>query len=66
MKQRILGGLVALVFVFGLMPTASAQSDGTFDEHEILKAATDFFGDTTAGLAKVVQKVFEARHLRVH
>ncbi len=59
MKQRILGGLVALAFVFVLIPMASAQSDGTFDEHEILKASTDFFGDTTAGVAKVVQKVFE-------
>ena len=57
MKQRILGGLVALAFVFCLVPTALAQSGGTFDEQEILKAATDFFGDTTAGLAKVIQKV---------
>ncbi len=59
MKQRILGGLVALAFAICLIPAASAQSDGTFDEQEILKAATDFFGDTTAGVAKVIQKVFE-------
>ncbi len=61
MEQRIYGALIALVVVFGLNPTASAQSDGTFDEQEILKAATDFFGGTTAGLAKVIQKVFEDR-----
>ncbi|MDP7651268.1 MAG: DUF1134 domain-containing protein [Rhodospirillales bacterium] len=61
MEQRIYGALIALVVVFGLNSTASAQSDGTFDEQEILKAATDFFGGTTAGLAKVIQKVFEDR-----
>ena len=59
MKQRILGGLVALAFVFCLIPPVSAQSGGTFDEQKILKAATDFFGDTTAGVAKVIQKVLE-------
>ena len=61
MKQRIYGSLIALAVVFGLNPVASAQSDGTFDEQEILKAATDFFGGTTSGLAKVIQKVFEDR-----
>ena len=59
MKQRILGGLVALAFVFCLIPPVSAQSGGVFDEQEILKAATDFFGDTTAGVAKVIQKALE-------
>ena len=59
MKQRILGGLVALAFVFSLVPAAAAETDGTFDEIEILKAATDFFGDTTEGVAKVIRKVFE-------
>ena len=59
MKQRILGGLVALAFVFCLSPPVSAQSGGIFDEQEILKAATDFFGDTTAGVTKVIQKVLE-------
>ena len=59
MKQGIQGGLAALAFVLCLAPAASAQSGGTFDENEIVKAATDFFGGTTAGLAKVIQKVFE-------
>jgi hypothetical protein len=36
----------------------AAEDDKTYDEDSILKAATEFFGSTTEGLAKVVEKAF--------
>ena len=35
-----------------------AADDDTYDQESTLKAATDFFGETTEGLAKVVEKAF--------
>jgi hypothetical protein len=35
------------------------QDDGTYDQDSIVKAATDFFGNTTEGLAKVIEKAFK-------
>ncbi len=43
------------------MPAARAAGNtdtATYDQDSILQAATDFFGDTTAGLAKVIEKAF--------
>lgn len=37
----------------------AAEADSTFDETSTLKAVTDFFGQTTEGLAQVVAKVFQ-------
>lgn len=37
----------------------AAEDEGTYDQDSILKAATDFFGSTTEGLAKVIEKVFK-------
>ncbi|HEX2013386.1 MAG TPA: DUF1134 domain-containing protein [Roseateles sp.] len=37
----------------------AADDNGTYDEDSILKAATDFFGQTTEGLAKVIEKAFK-------
>ena len=46
--------LAALVLV-----TTPARADSDFyTENEILNAARGFFGETTGGLAKAVQKVF--------
>lgn len=38
---------------------ADEKDDGTYDEDSVLKAATDFFGQTTEGLAKVIEKAFK-------
>lgn len=38
---------------------ADEKDDGTYDEDSVLKAATDFFGSTTEGLAKVIEKAFK-------
>ena len=55
--------LSALLIWCGAASAAGAQDTGaaardTYDRDSILTAATDFFGETTEGLAKVVEKVF--------
>ena len=42
----------------GWAGTALAADD-TYDQDSILKAATDFLGSTTEGLAKVIERVFK-------
>lgn len=37
----------------------AADDDKTYDEDSVLKAAQDFFGNTTEGLARVIEKVFK-------
>ena len=50
--------VLAMVLALSITPVHAAEDD-TYDEGTVLDAATDFFGDTTEGLAKVVQKLFE-------
>jgi len=54
------GGLT-LCGARSLAGPASAPDDGEagYDQESMLKAATDFFGDTTAGLARVIEKAFK-------
>ncbi len=40
-------------------PALAADTADTFDEDSVLKAATNFFGSTAEGLAKVIEKVFK-------
>ena len=42
-----------------LAADAPAETDSTYDEESILKAAVDFFGQTTEGLARVIEKAFK-------
>ena len=44
--------------VAGWAGTALAAED-TYDQDSILKAATDFLGSTTEGLAKVIERLFK-------
>lgn len=53
-----LGTLGAGLLLPGLALAADKKED-TFDEDSILKAASDFFGSTTEGLAKVIEKAFK-------
>ncbi len=41
------------------LPAWAGDDDRDFDQDSILKAATDFFGSTTEGLAKVIEKAFK-------
>lgn len=40
-------------------PKDKENDTDTFDEDSVLKAATDFFGASTEGLAKVIEKAFK-------
>ena len=60
-------GTGRMIFVFvlflalGLAPRqdAAAADDDTFSRDEIMKKAEGFFGETTEGLAKAIEHVFE-------
>lgn len=45
------------ILIFLLAPLAMAD-DSTYDQDEIMNAATGFFGETTEGLALAIEKVF--------
>ena len=59
--------LLSVVFVFSLGAGAAAQDtkddteseENTYSENEIFQKASSFFGSTTEGLAKAIEKVFE-------
>ena len=53
--------LLGLLAAFWLLQagTARAAEDNTYDQDSILKEAKNFFGDTTEGLAKVIEKAFK-------
>jgi hypothetical protein len=51
---------LALLALLLCLATASAQAaDDAYNQDEILAAAKGFFGETTEGLAKVVEKAFK-------
>ncbi len=59
-RRRLLGYLAALAAapVFAAESDSKADKD-TYDQDSISKAAGDFFGQTTEGLAKVIEKAFK-------
>lgn len=60
-RRQHLQHLAALALTPAL-PALAAGDDkagNTYDEDSILKAATEFFGQTTEGLAKVIEKAFK-------
>ncbi|HTT83103.1 MAG TPA: DUF1134 domain-containing protein [Rhizomicrobium sp.] len=52
----------AIVVVFLAFP-AQAQDDATFTQNEVVQAASDFFGTTTAAVAKAVERIFAEQGL---
>ncbi len=42
-----------------LLPWPAASAEDTYDQDSVLKEATAFFGNTTEGLAKVIEKAFK-------
>lgn len=50
--------LLALAWLFMAWP-ARAANDDTYDQDSVLQAAIEFFGQTTEGLAKVIEKAFK-------
>ncbi len=59
--HRVSRGLFAALFAVAFAAPLCAQEneDDTYDQETVLEAAENFFGETTEGLAKVVQKAFE-------
>lgn len=55
--------LVAAAVSLGVITPAAAQSDQTFTQNEIVHAASDFFGTTTAAVAKAVERIFAEQGL---
>lgn len=58
-RRHHLQQLAALAAATALPAIAADDQDSTYDEESILKAAADFFGQTTEGLAKVIEKAFK-------
>lgn len=59
-RRRALAQFGACAAVAAAWPLGSraADADDTYDQESTLKAATEFFGQTTEGLAKVIEKAF--------
>jgi hypothetical protein len=57
-RRQLLGHAGSGLLVAALPVWAHAADEETYDQESTLKAATDFFGSSTEGLAKVVEKAF--------
>jgi hypothetical protein len=55
--------LAAAVFSMVVAVPARAQGDDQFSQNEIVGAASDFFGTTTAAVAKAVERLFAEQGL---
>ena len=60
-RRLVQAFLLVLLAAFWLLQTtpARAAEDNTYDQDSILKEAEAFFGETTEGLAKVIEKAFK-------
>ena len=56
---RWLACLVISAAIVAAAPAHAAAGDDSYDQETILKEATAFFGDTTEGLAKAIEHVFD-------
>lgn len=63
-NMRTIGSCKTLVFLLlgilslAWLSPASAKDEDTYDQDSIVKDASDFFGSTTEGLAKLIEKAF--------
>jgi len=48
-----------IILMLSVSLGAPSQAEETYDEDTILQEATDFFGEATEGVAKVIEKIFE-------
>jgi len=51
--------LLAVVWLMQAAPARAAAESDTYDQDSILKEAERFFGETTEGLARVIEKAFK-------
>ena len=55
----LLAGIVILVSGIVALPVQAAEDDDSYDQETIINEASEFFGETTEGLAKAIEHVFE-------
>ena len=55
----LLASMVILVAGVVPLPVYAAEDDDSYDQETILNEATEFFGETTKGLAKAIEHVFD-------
>ena len=51
--------VAVLALTVAISASAAADEKGTYDQESIIKDASEFFGETTEGLAKVIEKAFK-------
>ncbi|HRH81693.1 MAG TPA: DUF1134 domain-containing protein [Thiobacillaceae bacterium] len=57
--QVLLAAMLALFWLIPMTSARAAEETDTYDKDSILSVAKEFFGETTEGLAKVVEKAFQ-------
>ncbi len=58
LSTGLLALLLALFWILQMSSARAAEAD-TYDQDSVLQAAIEFFGQTTEGLAKVIEKAFK-------
>jgi hypothetical protein len=61
--RLVTAALFAAAFSLFAAAPAAAQNDDNFSQNEIVNAASDFFGTTTAAVAKAVERIFAEQGL---
>ena len=51
--------IVGIFFMFACNTFAATDDKDTYDQDSVIKDATEFFGKSTEGLAKVIEKAFK-------
>jgi len=57
--RAFLIGLLALLWLGHFTPVRAADDNTTYDQDTVMQEAKAFFGETTEGLAKVIEKAFK-------
>ncbi|HEY3779081.1 MAG TPA: DUF1134 domain-containing protein [Rhizomicrobium sp.] len=63
MLRLVAAAVFAMAVSLSAVTPAGAQSDEAFTQNEIVRAASDFFGTTTAAVAKAVERIFSEQGL---
>lgn len=66
LRRKFIAGVAASAFGLGAVPAVAAEADrpkpvsgqGNFSKQEVVDTASDFFGITSEGTAKAVERVF--------
>jgi hypothetical protein len=56
--KKLMADLILVIALVAMPAAARAAEDDQFNAEQIYQEAADFFGETTEGLAKVIEKIF--------